>query len=179
MLTPEDLEDEELYAALKHSGIDPDSEDFLAHYGVAGMKWGVRNDDRSAGDKIRSTSVAANSKRIGKFLLKTSPGYQAGLKQKKKNDAFNADLKSAYSKKESSGNIDSDDRSAKSKRLGVAGSVAFAGGLGALGVSYLAKNTSTRIGASAVSILLSGTSIALNSQANLSEKKDVIKKYNN
>lgn len=44
MLTQEDLKNDALYDALVHSGIDPEDPEFLAHYGVEGMRWGVRKD---------------------------------------------------------------------------------------------------------------------------------------
>ena len=78
MLTKEQMTDE-LYIALSHSGIDPDSEDFLAHYGVKGMKWGQRkrelskpNPNYSADQRKRDKQVYGRGgvRRVNKNLNK-------------------------------------------------------------------------------------------------------------
>ena len=62
MLTKEDLNNDALYDALVHSGIDPEDPAFLAHYGVEGMRWGVRKENPISYMNITDPNTGKKSK---------------------------------------------------------------------------------------------------------------------
>jgi hypothetical protein len=58
---------------------EPDVEEFIAHFGVKGMRWGVRKSQLSS-TEVRNSEIARISKRIPKYNtekgLRVAAGYQ-------------------------------------------------------------------------------------------------------
>lgn len=143
-----------LYSALLHSGFDPEDPDVLAHYGVAGMKWGTR--------KIEERSTTTNSR--GKLL-----SDRKRLKNK---------IHNAYAKKMSNDKTARrDDTSERTRKLGKTMVGTLLGSLGTAGVGMLAKNPKVRAGANLTSNALLVTSIVFAAKTSNSSKQDVLKVY--
>jgi len=177
MLKDEDLTDE-LYDTLIHQDIDPD--EFLMHYGVPGMQWGRRKEDRAerkAGGGRLVTLKTKNGTPIASVVRRTSPAEQLVKNIKLSNEkrkATNARITAAFDKYYDD---DNDTRSDRTKNIRKAGNIAIVGALGTAGVSILAKNPYTKIGAGAVSLILSTGTAVLNGAEMESLKKDVLKNY--
>lgn len=132
--------------------IDPD--DYLAHYGVAGMHWGQRK------LPVKSTTVNKNGKALSE-------------RKKRKNELHNA-----YAKKLSRERTAvRDDRSQKTKNLGKAEVATMLGGVGGWLVGRLARNPRVKGAAFIASIASSGTSIGLSIAENNSANKDLLRVY--
>ena len=177
MFNPEDMTDE-LRNALIHSGID-DPDDYLAHYGVEGMRWGRRKTDRQqrldGGGRI-ATLKTKNGKPIVSVVKRTptvkltvakrdSPYSKAKVKREK----IRAANEKAY-------NDPQYKQSSKTKKLGNAATIASLATIGSAGINILSKQ---KLGAGGVFVTaaLAATTITLDALQDASENKDNLKKY--
>lgn len=144
---------DELRTALIHSGIE-NPEDYLAHFGVAGMKWGQRN--------IEKRSTTTNSR--GKLLSE---------RKRLKNKVHNAFAK----KMSKDSTARRDDTSVKTKNLGKATAGSLLGSFGTAAVSGLAKNPKVRMGSAVVSNILLASGVVLAVKTSSSSKQDLLKTY--
>lgn len=66
-------------------------ENYLAHYGVLGMKWGVRHDPQKAYDKSKK-KLSKYDRKINKYNTKATKSFNRGIN---KSGGFFADEKAA------------------------------------------------------------------------------------
>ena len=63
--------------------MDPDVDDFLAHYGVKGMKWGVRRENKSAVKTARKAGRQKNVANLKSRYTQTKANGKTGIRKGK------------------------------------------------------------------------------------------------
>lgn len=140
-----------------------DAEDFLAHYGVKGMKWGVRKDRNRTTSGTRSRKKPP-SRRDLKRTQKLAKKQELSRALKRMNEQW------------SSGNI-SDYRSSQSIKRGRLANAAVLSTAGSFIVAGLSRNPRTRAGATAAAAILTITTSAAIAAEKKSLQRDIIREF--
>lgn len=79
----------------EYYGTSAASSDFLAHYGIKGMRWGVRKAIESGNDRQLSRHYAKAKKKLAKLNYRTNRDVQTSVYKRAKSNAITGSLASA------------------------------------------------------------------------------------